>query len=299
MRLWRHRCEWLLLQIMRAIACALPERAAMTAGASVGKLIGRIWTSRRYIARANLRAAFPGWDEALTEGTVRDVFGHFGQTTFEIMRLNKHTGSRLLSTVQCSNRAVLDQAASEGKGALFLSGHIGNWELFAGWIRALGFEIDVVVKPARNALADRFYNARRSGLGVGIIHSQTGTREILQALRKGRFVAILADQYAGQEGIDVDFFGRPASTPRGPAALSLRLGCPIYTGVFLREGPGRYVADLDGRIDFQPTGDELSDQTALTQIFTTRLEQHIRRHPSQWLWTHRRWRDQSGVDSAR
>jgi len=287
----RYRLEWCAAVLLRAFACLWPPRVASAFGCALGRAILWLWRSRRRIAAENLHRAFPDWEERQIAHTVGEVGCNFGRTAFEILRINPSTPSSVRPTVEVGNLDSIKQAQAEGKGALFMSGHIGNWELFAGWVHAQGYDFDVVVKPMRNPYVDRLYNSRRAALGVGIIHTQVATREIVKALRRNHFVAILADQYAGDEGVDVTFFGRRASTPRGPAMLALKYQIPIIAGVFLRQKDGSFRVEIDGRIEIDPTGDTEADIAALTQRYTTLLEEHIRRYPGQWLWTHRRWRD--------
>jgi KDO2-lipid IV(A) lauroyltransferase len=286
----RYRLEWLTLVFLRVFARVLPAPLAGSFGRWLGRCVGLIWRHRRRIAQENLARAFPEWQTAKIHQVAGSVFQNLGQTTFEILRISSGTSRRLLSQVDSPALDILKDAYREGKGGLLLSGHIGNWELFAGWIRALGYPLDVVVKPMRNPLSDSFYNARRRDLDIGIIHTQVATRGIVQAVRQKRLVAILADQYAGEDGVEVEFFGRQVSTPRGPAVLALKFGCPILSGVMIRMPDGRFRVEIDEPLKHQPTGDDEKDVVALTQAFTSRLENHIRRYPDQWLWTHRRWR---------
>lgn len=287
----RYRVEWMALVCMRGFAMILPESVAVWVGAGIGRFIGVLWRKRRAIARRNLARAFPDWTESQVKETVGLVFANFGRTTFEILRINDSTPRRLLDQIECPNSHFFDEVDREGKGALLLSGHIGNWELLAGWIRARGFPLDVVVKPMRNPLSDAFYNDRRRALDLGIIHTQVATRSIVEAVRNKHFVAILADQYAGEEGVDVEFFGRKVSTPRGPAVLTLKFGCPIIFGTMARIERGRFRLILDEPMRYQPSDDPEADIRRITQDYTARLEAHIRSRPDQWLWTHRRWRD--------
>lgn len=287
----RYRLEWLALICLRLVARALPSRLSRTAGAIVGRCVQLLWRRRRLIAEDNLRHAFPEWAQDRVQTVTASVFRHFGRTTFEILRIGQSTGRELLSLVDSDSAPQFEKLSSGGKGAILISAHFGNWELLAGWIRATGYPLDVVVKPMRNPLADEFYNARRRDLDVGIIHTQVATRGIIGALRQNRLVAILADQYAGEEGVQVEFFGRKVSTPRGPAVLALKFGCPIQTGVMIRLPNGRFKVEIDPPINYEPTGREEEDVIAITQAFTANLENHIRRMPDQWLWTHRRWRD--------
>lgn len=287
----QHRCEYVTVRLFALIARALPQRAALAFGRGLGTFVCRIWGRRRRIAQENLRRAYKG---ALSEAEIariaRETFQTMGQTAVETFRFGRTRPDDLVSRVD-GDLSVLQAAMEGGRGAVLVSGHYGNWEVFGAWIRALGFEIDVVVKPMRNPLVDAFYNRCRAAMGVGVIHTQVATKQIVRSLAKRRFVAILADQYTGAEGIDVEFFGWPASTPRGPAALALRFGCPILSGVMVQSPEGRFSTVIDGPIVYDATGDTEHDVRAITQELTTRLERNIRSNPGQWLWTHRRWRD--------
>lgn len=287
----RYRLEWLALVCLRGLARALPSSAARVVGAGVGTCIRMLWRRRRLIALDNLTRAFPEWSQKRVHEVTAAVFRNFGITAFEILRITPSTSNRIPRLVDGQGTSLLADVNREGKGVLLLSGHIGNWELLAGWVRAMEFPLDVVVKPMRNPLADSLYNARRRDLDVGIIHTQVATRGIVQALRQKRFVAILMDQYAGEEGVEVEFFGRKVATPRGPAVLALKFNCPILTGVMIRLPDGRFRVEADEPLHYAATGNEKDDVIAITQAVTTRIENHIRRHPDQWLWTHRRWRD--------
>lgn len=287
----RYRIEWLPLVLLRGVACALPRRLSVGCGALVGNLVRILWRVRRRIALDNLTRAFPDWRQDAVHSVCNSVFRNLGRTAFEILCITDSTPRRLETLVESPSLAMIEDAHRQGRGAILMSGHIGNWELFAGYLQQHGFPIDVVVKPMRNPFSDAFYNARRRQLGVGVIHTQTATRGIIQSLRAGRMVAILADQYAGEEGVEVEFFGRMVSTPRGPAALALRFGCPILSGIMIRLPDGQFRIELDEPLSYQATGDEAEDVRVITQRITARLENHIRKYPDQWLWTHRRWRD--------
>ena len=292
-RIIRYRLEYIALTIIRWVALALPDSLSQRVGAAFGGAVGRIWKSRRVIAVDNIERALGQGAGSIDSGALAlDTFRHFGRTAFEILRLGRTKPQDLLDRIDGEKAAQwLEWARKEGRGALLVSGHFGNWELLGAWIRALGYPVDFVVKPVRNPLVDRLYNDCRARMDVGIIYTQVATKGILRSLQAKRFVAILADQYSGAEGIAVEFFGRPASTPRGPAVLALKFGCPLMSGVLERLEGGRYRAHVDGPIEYSPTGDQDADVRAITQELARRLEVQIRRAPSQWLWTHRRWRD--------
>src|SRR5690606_5007859 len=113
--------------------------------------------------------------------------------------------------------------------------------------------------------------------------------QALQALRAGRSVAFAADQHAGRSGLWVPFFGRPASTYRGPATLALRTGAAMFLSLPLRMPDGPDEITLEP-IPVPPTGEMDADVLRLTRTFTSRLEAAVRANPEQYVWQHRRWR---------
>jgi len=280
------------LKAAAMLARALPEKSAYELGRSLGVLGYHLAGFRRAVAVENLRRAFGDELSAADfKKTAQLVFENLGKTAIEVFRFPILRKNELLDNVDCDNPGMFDEALAGGKGAILLSAHFGNWEMFAAWIAAQGYPIDVVVKPQRNHSADKFYNDLRRATGVGIIPTQKASKQIIVSLKKNRLVAILADQYAGYEGVPVKFFGRMTATHRGPAAIALKLNCPIYYGVFVRRPDSRHQAICRGPLEFAPSGNIDDDITALTQMYTAKLEEFIRRYPEQWLWTHRRWKD--------
>jgi len=280
------------LKLAARLACALPEKSACALGRLLGNLGYHLARFRRRVALRNVRLALgEHTPSAEADRIVRGAFDNLGRTAVEMFRFARTRPEKLRAIVESDNAGVLDRARAQGKGAILLSAHFGNWELFGAWIAALGHPIDVVVKPQRNRSADEFYNRLRTSMGVGIIPTQKASKQILVSLRQNRLVAILADQYAGQDGVPVEFFGHLTATHRGPAAIALRLRCPILHGVLVRLPNGRHRAVCEGPLEFTPTGVEEDDIRNLTQAYTRILERYIRKHPEQWLWTHRRWKD--------
>jgi len=112
---------------------------------------------------------------------------------------------------------------------------------------------------------------------------------VIKTLKQNEFVAILADQDAGAQGVGVPFFGRNASTAKGPAIFSLRAGCPIYTVFCVRQADGRYLATFE-EIEKPNTGNEEKDIEIIMSKYSEILQENIERNPSSWFWFHRRWK---------
>ena len=173
-----------------------------------------------------------------------------------------------------------------GKGVLFATAHLGNWELSA-YAHALMTEpMHVVVRPLDNPLIDRLVERRRAGSGNRIIEKKDFARGILAALHRNEAVGILIDQNASPDhGVFVNFFGIAACASTSFAKLAAHSGAAVIPGFALwRETEGRYV------LHFYPEVPMSGDAAADTAALQKKLEAAIREVPDQWLWIHRRWK---------
>ncbi|MGH8630890.1 MAG: lysophospholipid acyltransferase family protein, partial [Burkholderiales bacterium] len=175
---------------------------------------------------------------------------------------------------------------------LYLTGHLGAWELGAFAQSVYGHPMHIVVRALDNPFLDAMVNARRTLAGNRIIEKRDFLRGILEALRKNEVVGILMDQNSSlQEGVFVEFFGAPACTSTGMAKIALRTDASVVPAfAWWDEQRGRYRLRFEPPLDLIRTGDAEHDVAANTQLFTRVLEQQIRKHPDQWLWIHRRWK---------
>ncbi|MGH7827664.1 MAG: lysophospholipid acyltransferase family protein [Candidatus Binatia bacterium] len=256
----------------------LPLRGLMRLA---GCLAPYLFRSHARRARAQLTVALPELEPAKT---TRRMFVHFAESIWELSRLH-----RRVPPLDPAARRVLDEVLSEGKGAITISGHIGNWELLGQSIAAAGYPIATVAKPFYDPRITRWLHKWRTVHGLQIIwrdRSNTG-RSILRVLRQNGLMAFLIDQDTKTPGDFVPFFGRPAFTPTVPAALALRTGSPVIFCWHHRRGK-RHRITIE-RLHYLPTGDTKRDVLALTAMLNERLESIIRAAPEQWVWLHKRW----------
>jgi KDO2-lipid IV(A) lauroyltransferase len=177
------------------------------------------------------------------------------------------------------------EAKRRGKGVLFATAHLGNWELSAYAHALMAEPMSVVVRPLDNPLLNDFVQRRRAASGNTILGKKEFLRGVLEALRLNRAVGILIDQDAGSAGVFVDFFGRKASVDAGFARLAHRTGAAVIPGFALwNADENRFVLHFEPIVEM--TGDVAADSQRLHGI----LERMIRQHPDQWLWIHRRWK---------
>jgi len=287
----RHRLEYILLRLTVWKLGLLPLRAALGVGAALGWVAWRVLGIRRRISMVNLRQAFPDRHDEELERIGLDSYMNAGRFMVEFARQNRLDDDHIARHVELDEDSgeILQEALSLGTGLIGLSFHFGNWELLGVAQSRLGFDVSFLVGQQRNRLVDDFINRLRSSHGLEIITRDAAMRRIVRIARSGGIVCWLSDQDAGRDGLVVDFFGYPASTPRGAAAFSVKLGMPILVGFMVREeGPDHRLVFgglLRPREDLPREEAELE----LTQRYTDLLEEMVRRHPELYWWPHRRW----------
>jgi KDO2-lipid IV(A) lauroyltransferase len=172
-----------------------------------------------------------------------------------------------------------------------LSGHITSWELIAMSVGLLsGHSLQIIIKKQHNPYVDRMMNALRTKFNNTVVDMDRAPREIIKRLREGGTVAMLADQSGPEEGLFVNYFGRPTSTHVGPAVFAMRTGAPMMMVYAVRHENGLF----DVWFEEVPTDDLQGSDDDKVRTITERhvqlLESFVRRHPDQWLWMHKRWK---------
>ena len=288
-----HRAEYYAMRATIGALGALSWDAACKVGERLGALGYRPLGIRKRVVERQIAAAFPDLDHDAVVNLARESYKHLGRTFIEAVLLDsigKDGLQQLVETVEGWEEIV--EVMSKEKGAVMVTGHIGNWELAGGYVAARGIPLDAIVRGMANPLFDAYINHTREGLGMTIVHDSEAVRRTPRSLRAGRAVAFVADQGAkGLASTFVPFFGRPAKTPRGAAVFALRFEVPVLFVVALRKPNGRYRLIVE-RLEAKRTGDMDSDVDAIVARFTERLEHWVRVVPAQYFWQHRRWRRQ-------
>jgi KDO2-lipid IV(A) lauroyltransferase len=285
-----HKAEYALTRTLEKVVSAMPERAADVFGANIGRAVYRMGI-RRDVVEDNLRLAFPEKDDKWRAAIARKAYEHLGREATAMMRLSKLDSRAVIGRTVPLGWDQMEAALGEGRGVLLVTGHYGNWEIAAASVAARGIPIAAIVRRQANRLVDERLQELRRKLGVETIYQSQASTRVPRVLRANGVVGIVGDQDARRSGIFVPFFGRPASTHRGPALFALRLSAPVFSCI-ARRLPGREVKyEVAGeRVDVTRTGDLETDVTALTAELARRLERQVRLAPEQYFWFHRRWK---------
>jgi len=269
----------------------VPLRVAVAAaGAAAGALgpwLGRAWS----LADRHLAIAFPALSPGRRAAIVRATFANVGRSFAEVVKF-RAIRRDLARYVEAEGLEHMRAALADGRSAIAISGHIGNWELLAAYCSLSGLPVSVIGRRLDSPLLNRLLVAFRARQGVKtIIRDSPGSgRAILSALRSNRILALLIDQDTRGPRVFVPFFGRLAGTPSGAAALALRTGAPVVPAFITRRPGGGH--SIRFYPPFPPADPSRDTPESLTAAYTTVIERHIRACPDQWVWWHRRWRRQ-------
>ncbi len=272
----------------------LPRQISLKAGEFLSVIIYYLSSRHRKITLDNLKNAYSnGKDEKEIEEIAKNVFRNLGRVTAEFSKLSTYKKDFIDKIIKIEGWENFENAMKKGKGIVFLTGHLGNWELMAYSQSLRGFPINIIARPLDNHVVERFVQKQRSAAGNKVIAKKSALKDIIYCLKRGEHVGILLDQnVAQQEGIFVDFFGRPACTSFGLAMIALKVDITIIPVFMVYAGNGKYKQLIGSEIEIRKTGDFEDDLAYNTALFTKFIESYIRRYPDQWFWAHRRWKTQ-------
>jgi KDO2-lipid IV(A) lauroyltransferase len=295
--------EWVEHTAVRAILKilgALPRSVARNFAAMVAQVLYAMLPRLQRTAEFNLRVAFPEWDEAQRRGVIRGMVRNLGWMAAEFARLPRYTRENIQDVVILDGHDNFLQGQRRGKGVLYLTGHIGAWELSSFAHALYGFPLHYMARPLDNPLVDALVNRYRCLSGNQPIFKNESARTLLKILKDAGTVGILADQNTmPEEGVFVDFFGKTACTTTGIARVALHTDAAVVPGYAVwDESIRKYRLRFEPAVELVRTGEAERDIFVNTQKFAKVIEEIIRRYPEQWVWVHARWKTRPKGEGA-
>lgn len=280
----------ILTRMFKLTAAVLPYRFSVAAGGVIGSIVYYALPRERNRTIEHLSRGFPEHDPQWVKSTARRAFIHLGKCLMEEMAINPR---RLQRVVSFHGRERLREAIDQGKGVVYVTGHIGNWEIMGAAVAA-EHSLSVVAAPIEPEPLNDMIVGLRASMGVRtILRSRPGAaKELIRVFRENRILGILIDQDTDVEGAFVNFMGIPAWTPTAAAQMAIKFGAPVVFGYIQRQDNGHHIITVEGPLELHRTGNDDEDIRTNTAMFTSRIEEVIRRNPEQWVWMHRRWRRQ-------
>jgi Kdo2-lipid IVA lauroyltransferase/acyltransferase len=269
----------------------LSRPAARSVAVVVTRILFALLPKLRKTAELNLRIAFPDWSDTQRRAVIQGMLRNLGWMAAEFARFPKYTKQNIESTVVLDGHENFLEGQCRRKGVLYLTGHIGAWELSSFAHALYGFPLHYMARPIENGKIDALVNRYRCSSGNQPIFKNESARVTLKILKGAGTIGILADQNTmPEESVFVDFFKKPASTTTGIARLALHTDAAVVPGYAVWDQTiHKYRLRFEPPVELIRTGDEERDVLENTQKFTKVLEEIIRRYPDQWIWVHGRW----------
>jgi len=276
---------WLALLVLKSLEVS-PRSFAERLARFYACLLDLALPRLRRTALRNLELAMPELGAEERRRVVDGVFRSIGRLLVAFARFPRIARHNVSGWIRCEGYEHYEEGLRRGRGVLFATAHLGNWELSAFAHALLAAPMHVVVRPLDNPKIDAMVERRRTLSGNRIIEKKDAARGILRALAANEAVGILIDQNASlEEGVFVNFFGVPACANATFAKIAAHSGATVIPGFALwSESERRYVLRFYPPVEM--TGDTVED----TRRLQRQLETVIREHLDQWLWIHRRWK---------
>jgi KDO2-lipid IV(A) lauroyltransferase len=278
----------------------MPRRVAGPAAQAFAWCGFRLAHRQRRVGMRNLALAFPEKSESERNAILRACFRNLGRLLVEFSHFPELTRANIHDHVVVDGFHNYEAAVRRGLGVIYLTGHLGAWELGSFAQSILGHPLKFVVRPIANGRVEALISEYRMLGGNAPIPRRNAPKDILQALRSNQAVGILFDQNTTRdEGIFADFFGVPAATTPAIATFALRTGAAVVPAFLLWDDTiQKHRLTFDPAVDLVETGDRAADILENTRNFNRILEAYVRKYPDQWLWIHRRWKTRPEGDSS-
>ncbi|MCK4903801.1 MAG: lysophospholipid acyltransferase family protein [Candidatus Marinimicrobia bacterium] len=244
---------------------------------------------RKKQAFKNLNLAFPYKSSTWYFKTTKDSYKFFISNFIQFFAFPK---SYLKSTIKVKGQKLLNNTLKQRNGIIFVSGHFGAWEILAAWLGYNKYPVTAVAVKQKNRGSDKFFIELRGHFGMKHIYRKSSLDNMYNVLERGDILALVSDQDARKRGVFINYFNRETSTPKGAARFHLENGAPIIFTICYQNKPNDYT------IEFHPIK-IAPDATieSITQLYTSLLEEYVRRFPEQYFWFHRRWKTKPDTKS--
>ncbi len=275
--------------ITKSIAC-LPRKFQMALGTIFGLFFYDILKIRKKVLDENLSRAFPNKNRIERKTLARQSIRNLSMSFIEYANLFYPRANWFKTYVTGQGEEHIEKAMERGRGVLILASHMGSGDYLGYWL-AQQFPTYLISKTFKNQWLNRVWFQVRSDHNIRFIRDRDSTIEILKVLNKNGIIIFIIDQFMGPpRGTKTQFFGHPTGTSMGLATFALKTGAVVLPAYNIRQNNGVLLNIIEPEIPFEQKGDRKTSVQHMTQIYTNKIEEIIRSYPTQWMWTHRRWK---------
>lgn len=286
-----------MLYVLYRVAFFLTNTLSIRAGYALATAAARIYFmfsgKDKKALRENLRMVLGGrTSPAVIDAHVMGVFKNFAKYLADFFRFSKMSEDYVLEHIELEGVHHVDECLSEGKGAIMVSAHLGNWELGGAVVAALGYPISAIVLEHEDKRINDLFVRQRAINDMKIINIGMQLKQCFKVLRSNELLAIMGDKdYTGNTEC-VEFFGKKAFLPKGAAVLSLKTGAPIVVCALVRKEDDTFKFQFERPIKHERTGDHDNDVKGLMRMYLAVFERYIRERPDQWYVFGKIWKQE-------
>ncbi|MCX8056257.1 MAG: lysophospholipid acyltransferase family protein [Ignavibacteria bacterium] len=286
----KNKFEYFLLKFLSFLV----SRLSLTNARRLANLLAFIFfyfiPIRKKVVTKNLKIAFPSISNKDLTRLTKKVYQNLFIVLIEILYLPFLSKEEIEKLVEVRNIDLVEKALRKDKGLIFVSAHFGNWEIMAiASAIKINKTFSIVIKPLRNPYVDAFINDWRTKFGNKVIPLGISVKNVYRELLEKKVIALLADQRASLNSLEMEFFSKKTHVYEGPAVLSIKTGAPVIFAIPIRQPNNIYLIELI-EIPIPENGTENEKIYKMTKNYITILENYIRAYPEQWFWFHNRWK---------
>lgn len=274
------------------LSTSIVRLPAAPIGSAIGRALGLLDRPHCRIVRRNLAFAYPDMDESQRRRLEGRVFRNYGISLFELFQMGFMQPEDVARRMRFYGLENFREALLRRRGVIAVSAHLGSWELGMQALPCVfGMHLTAVAKKFKSNFVENWIHSVRTRFGNAILYKKDSLADMTQILRRGGILAILIDMARRKDGVDVRFYGRKATATPAVAMLALRCRAAVLPTFSLREPDGRIGIHAEPEIEMRRTRDLRADLVTNTQRITDVVEGMVRRHPEQWFWLMRRWKE--------
>jgi len=286
MKFLKYFIEFIIIILLFVIFKILGFKFASNLGGQIGKFFGPFFRSKKKLS-SNIKKALPSLNEENIQSIVKKMWTNYGRILSEYMFIKNFRNSKLEKFFVVEGQEILDELNNSKEQVIFVSGHFNNFELMAMQIEKSGIDLAAIYRPLNNIFLNKIMERIRKKhiCKNQIKKGRSGTRELLEFFNKKYSIALMIDQRVS-EGIKSNFFGHQASTTTIPAQIIKKFKCRVVPIYIERVNKIHFKMTVNKPISY-------NDESTIEEItanLNKLLEKMILLNPSQWIWTHDRWK---------
>ena len=276
-----HRITYKILIILSNILKALSARKLHVISQNIASILFNYIPKRKNTALKNLKIAFPNKSDEWINTMLKKCYTFFTYNFIQFLAFPIDNNSIEIEVV---GKEYLIKAMNGKRGTILVSAHFGSWEILGHWFGINDYPLVGIAQKQKNKGANLFFEEKRQLSGIKQIYRKSSMDSLYDILNANEILGLVSDQDAKGKGVFVNFFNKPASTHKGAALFHLNTNAPLIFGICVQKNIGKY------KVEFIPINPEKKSVEAITQLYTTIIEECIKKYPEQYFWFHNRWK---------